>query len=452
MDRRHSPVALREQAASPFRAGDDAHDALFELDLGDLLLARASGQQRRLIDQVGQVGTRQPGGLAGQRVELDLLGQRFPACMDLQDRVPPAAIRRLDGDLTVEAARPQQRRVEHVGPVRGRDDDHAISGLEAVHLDEQLVQRLLALVVAATHAGATVAADRVDLVDEQDRRRLGLRSLEQVAHARGADADEHLHEVRPRDREERHPRLTCDRARQQRLACPRRPMQEHALGDPRADGLEARGMRKELRDLAQFLHRLIGPGDIAKAGLRRVRSELPGGCATECAETAAGARRAAEHQQPQPKQQRDRQQHPQQHAAEAGAAGLDVEANVAGAQLLDQRGRVLVGIADRVRRTTGALDEHAVVAGTDDDLADVAALERDQELAERRLGLLLVRGDRGHEHKQPEHDRPGQHHLLQGPGHATSLAAAAAVDHRVGNAPECHGDRASPGGDERSTA
>ena len=43
-------------------------------------------------------------------------------------------------------------------------------GVEAVHLDEQLVERLLALVVAAAEAGAAVAADGVDLVDEDDRR------------------------------------------------------------------------------------------------------------------------------------------------------------------------------------------------------------------------------------------------------------------------------------------
>ena len=55
-------------------------------------------------------------------------------------------------DLAVEAARTQQRRIEHVGPVGRGDQDDALIGLEAVHLDEQLVQRLLALVVAAAEA------------------------------------------------------------------------------------------------------------------------------------------------------------------------------------------------------------------------------------------------------------------------------------------------------------
>ena len=46
--------------------------------------------------------------------------------------------------------------------------------VEAVHLDEDLVERLLALVVAAAEARAALAADGVDLVDEQDAGRVLL--------------------------------------------------------------------------------------------------------------------------------------------------------------------------------------------------------------------------------------------------------------------------------------
>ena len=124
----------------------------------------------------------------------------------------------VDDDAAIEAAGPQQRRIEHVGPVRGRDEDDALVRLESVHLDEQLVERLLALVVPAAETCAAMTADRVDLVDEHDARRVLLALLEQVAHARGADADEHLDEVGAADREERHVRLAGDRAGEQRLA------------------------------------------------------------------------------------------------------------------------------------------------------------------------------------------------------------------------------------------
>ena len=43
---------VRDQAALALRAGDDAVDALFELDHVDLLLAVTRGQKRRLVDEV----------------------------------------------------------------------------------------------------------------------------------------------------------------------------------------------------------------------------------------------------------------------------------------------------------------------------------------------------------------------------------------------------------------
>ena len=154
---------------------------------------------------------------------------------------------------------PQQRRIEHVGPVGGGDQDHALVGLEAVHLDQELVQRLLALVVAAARAGAAVAADRVDLVHEDDAGRVLLALLEQVAHARGAHADEHLDEVGARDREERHVGLAGDGLGQQRLAGARRADQQHALGDLAAELLELLRVLQELDDLPQLFLGLVRP-------------------------------------------------------------------------------------------------------------------------------------------------------------------------------------------------
>merc|ERR1719258_242192 len=57
------------------------------------------------------------------------------------------------------------------------------------------------------------AADGVDLVDEDDARRVLLRLAEEVTHARGTHADEHLDELGARGRDEGHARLARDRAR-----------------------------------------------------------------------------------------------------------------------------------------------------------------------------------------------------------------------------------------------
>ena len=194
--------------------------------------------------------------------QVDVRRHRLAARVDLEDLVAAGQVGGVDPDLAVEAARAQQRGVEHVGTVGGRDQDDAAADVEAVHLDQQLVEGLLALVVAAAHAGAAVAADGVDLVDEDDRRGVLLGLLEQVADPAGADADEHLDEVGAGDRVERHARLAGDRAGEQRLAGAGRAVEQHALGDLGADGLELRGLLEELLDLAELLDRLVAAGDV----------------------------------------------------------------------------------------------------------------------------------------------------------------------------------------------
>ena len=164
--------------------------------------------------------------------------------------------------LAVETAGAQQRRVEHVGPVGGGDQDDAFVGFEAVHLDQQLVERLLALVIAAAEAGAAMTADRVDFVDEDDAGRVLLGLLEHVAHAAGADADEHLDEVGAGNGEERHIGFAGDRARDQRLAGARRTDQQHAARNASAQALEFSRIAQEFDDLLQIRLGLIDAGDV----------------------------------------------------------------------------------------------------------------------------------------------------------------------------------------------
>ena len=220
----------------------------------------------------------------------------------------PETVGPVDDDLAVEAAGAQQRRVEDVGAVGGGDQDDVVLHLEAVHLDEQLVQRLLALVVTAAEAGAAMAADGVDLVHEDDAGAVLLGLLEQVTDARGADADEHLDEVRAGDREERHARLARDRARQQRLAGARRAVQQHALGDPGAERLELLGVLEELLDLVQLLDRLVDARDVAEGDLRRVHRHPLGARLAERHHLRAAALDLVHQEDPEADEDHERQQ------------------------------------------------------------------------------------------------------------------------------------------------
>ena len=157
----------------------------------------------------------------------------------------------------VKAAGAQQRGIEHVGTVGGGDEDDALVGFEAVHLHQQLIEGLLALVVSAAQSGAAMASDGVDFIDEDDAGRVLLALLEQVADAAGADADEHLDEVRAGDGEERNVGFAGDGAGQQGFAGSGRPDQEHALGDASAELLELLRLAQELDDLVQLFLGLI---------------------------------------------------------------------------------------------------------------------------------------------------------------------------------------------------
>ncbi len=142
-----------------------------------------SGEQRSFVDEVGEVGTGEARRTARDHLRLHVFSQRQLAHVDLEDLLATAHVRQRHHDLAVEAARTQQRRIQHVGTVGRGDDDHAFGAFETIHLDQQLVQGLLALVMTAAQAGATMTTDGVDFVDEDDARRVLLRLVEHVTHA-----------------------------------------------------------------------------------------------------------------------------------------------------------------------------------------------------------------------------------------------------------------------------
>ena len=99
--------------------------------------------------------------------------------------------------------------------------------------------------------------------------------LEHVAHARGADADEHLHEIRAADGKERHVSFSRDGAREQRLASARRADHQHALGNAAAEFLKFFRIAQELDELLHFVLGFLDAGHVAKRDLVFVAGEHP---------------------------------------------------------------------------------------------------------------------------------------------------------------------------------
>ena len=235
--------------------------------LGDHALVAARGQQGRFVDEVGEIGAGETGRTTSDHLGVDIGRQRHVAHVNLEDLLAAHHVRIRHDDLAVEAARTQQRRIEHVGTVGGGHEDHALIGFKAIHLDEELVQRLLALVIAAAEACATMTADSVDFVDEDDAGRVLLGLLEHVTHTRCADTDEHFNEVRTRDREERHIGFAGDGTREQRLAGARRADQQRTLRNLAAEALELVRILQEVDDLDQIILGLFDTSHVVERHL-----------------------------------------------------------------------------------------------------------------------------------------------------------------------------------------
>ena len=139
-------------------AEHDLLQRLGEVRVLDLLVVAARGEQRGLVGEVGEVGADHARRRGGDAVEVDVVGERQRARVDLEDLAPAVLVGRRHGDAAVEAAGAQQRLVEDLRAVGGAEHDHRDVGLEAVHLGEDLVERLLALVVAAAERDALASA------------------------------------------------------------------------------------------------------------------------------------------------------------------------------------------------------------------------------------------------------------------------------------------------------
>ena len=221
-------LGLGHHATLALRSGNHTLHRFLDLVHRDYGTMAAGSQQRRLVEQICQIGAGEANGHLGELLKLNVLVHRLVLGMHAQDLLAALHIRTVDRNLTVKTAGTQQRRIQNVGAIGCGNQDDRLALLKTVHLDQQLVERLLALVVTAAQASSALTSHGIDLIDEDDRRGLGLGLLKEVAHAAGADAHEHLHKVGTRDAKERHARLAGNGLGQQCLTGTRRANQQNA--------------------------------------------------------------------------------------------------------------------------------------------------------------------------------------------------------------------------------
>ena len=134
--------------------------------------------ERRVVQHRLEVRARVVLRLARDGREVDVVAQAEQPRLGAQDVEAVRLLRHGAAERLVQAAGPQQRRVDQVRPRRRRQHVHAAKAFRAVHLREQLVDH------AVGHAGRVVAAPRRDgvkLVEEQHARLGGGGALKQVA-------------------------------------------------------------------------------------------------------------------------------------------------------------------------------------------------------------------------------------------------------------------------------
>ncbi len=265
-----------------------------------------------------------------------------------------------------------------------------------------------------------MAADGVDLVDEDDGRRIGLGLFEEVADAGGTHTHEHLDEVRPRDREERHPRLARDRAGEQGLAGSGRAVEQDSLGDLGTHRGEAGGLLEELLDLLEFLDSFLGPGDVGERRLGHVLADDLGLRLAEGHEFAAAALHLVEEEEQQEQDQQDRQERHQQRDQQVLLRDLDVIAVLELAlvelglqhllQLHALAGDVLRGLLGPV--VHGQVEPLVLVDQRG--LGDLVVLDRLDRLSRRHLGRTAEVRHHTRRHQQKDQGKENPQHRTAG--------------------------------------
>ena len=182
-----------------------------------LLLSR--GRDGGLVHQVLELGSGESRRAASDGLEVYIRLEGLAAGVDAEDAGPSLEVGKVYGDLAVESAGTEKSLVEDINAVGSGDGDDSGVAVETVHLNKDLVDGLLALVVTAGESGTTLTSDSIDLVNEDDAGGVLLGLGENVTDTASSNTDEHLNELGTGDRNERDSCLAGNGLGEQSLTC-----------------------------------------------------------------------------------------------------------------------------------------------------------------------------------------------------------------------------------------
>ena len=220
-----------------------------------------AAKQCCFVHNVGQIGTDAAAGDRGNLLDVDIVAHANVLQVNLQDFFAARNVGTVDQHVAIEASRSQQRWVECFGPIGGGHHNHSAVTTETIHLDEQGVERLLALVVSTNLSATTGLAEGIQLVDENDARGAAFGLAEHVANAGGTHTNKHFDKVGTAKAEERHTCFAGNRLGEQGLTGTGGTDEQHALRDATTKALVPFWVLEEVDDFPQLVDCFVDAGN-----------------------------------------------------------------------------------------------------------------------------------------------------------------------------------------------
>src|SRR5216684_3880965 len=148
----------------------DPCQGILETIVGDVLKILTGSAKSCFINKIGEIGSGHTCRQSGQAFQRYLFVQGSSTSMNFEDGFPPHTVRVRYSDVAVKAARTQQGFIQDINAVSRGKYYNCIAPIETIELDQQLVEGLIALVVAGD-AHRSLATDCINLIDKDDARR-----------------------------------------------------------------------------------------------------------------------------------------------------------------------------------------------------------------------------------------------------------------------------------------
>ena len=147
---------------------------LHKVLLEDEVTLRTDREHTSLSTNISHVGTIEVLADLGARLVVDRAALRDVLSVNLEDVEATRLVRQRNLNLTVKTTGTEQRGVESVGPICRHNGLDLSKVIETIELVEQLHERTLNFTIGRGTVVKSLAADSVDLIDENDARLIFL--------------------------------------------------------------------------------------------------------------------------------------------------------------------------------------------------------------------------------------------------------------------------------------